>query len=194
MIDNRTDFPGKIARAVQALRRILPMPTPREVEVKYRLLNFVPGGMLVSHAVVTEIVQTYLKVPEGSLGLERRVRSATTNGEEQYTYTEKLPTGESGTREERECAIGSIQYAELLQERDPTLDQIVKRRHRFIYESRTIELDVYEGRNHGLVIVEVELQDISERAELKFPASWELVDVTDDPAYKNRALAEKVSA
>ncbi len=189
VIDNRTDFPGKIAQAVQALQRILPMPQPLEIEVKYRILNFTPE-MLPPAAIPTQIVQTYLVSSEGE---ERRVRQATTSGELYFTYTEKLPTGKSGTRVEHEHAINEEAYLVLLEERDPTLEPIVKTRHRFVYDTRGFEVDVYTGGRPaamGLVTLEIELQDMREKAGLKFPPGWELEDVTDDKAYKNKSLAK----
>jgi len=48
------------------------------------------------------------------------------------------------------------------------------------------ELDIFDGDNAGLVVVEIELPD--ENFEFPRPV-WLGQDVTEDPAYKNAALA-----
>lgn len=164
------------------------MEEKNEVERKFRVLNF-KLLMVPSDAIAVDIRQDYL-VSKGPG--ERRVRRAVSGGVATYTYTEKLPTGESGTRVEKEREISHAEYLELLAELDAAggCQTIHKVRYRFLYAGRILELDVYTaGRpaQMGLVILEIELSDISEPVEL--PPGWEVQDVTDDPQYKNRALA-----
>jgi len=59
------------------------------------------------------------------------------------------------------------------------------------YSGHRLELDVYTGgrpKCQKLAILEVELQDIGELVE--FPPELELEEVTGDPQYSNRSLAE----
>jgi adenylate cyclase len=51
-----------------------------------------------------------------------------------------------------------------------------------------IELDVYEGTLEGLVVAEVEFASEDESAAFE-PPEWFGAEVTEDPRYKNRALA-----
>ena len=52
----------------------------------------------------------------------------------------------------------------------------------------TWELDIFEGENEGLVVAEIEIP----RLDCVFDRpSWLGQDVTEDPAYKNSALAQR---
>jgi adenylate cyclase len=51
-----------------------------------------------------------------------------------------------------------------------------------------IEVDVYEGALAGLVVAEVEFASEGESAAFE-PPDWFGAEVTEDPRYKNRALA-----
>ena len=184
VIDNSTDFATKMRRALRSLARILNMPEPTEIERKFRVLNFRPN-FIPKEAVAIEITQDYL-VCRGPG--ERRVRKRVRDGETSYFYTEKVPTAQSGTRIERERQISEEEYRQLLAERDPALYTIEKTRHTFPFWGRLFELDIFRGRNAGLVMLEVELQHLDD--ELRLPSAWDTVEVTDDPSYKNRALAE----
>ncbi len=66
-------------------------------------------------------------------------------------------------------------------------DAIVeKTRYRILVENHVFEVDVFEGRNRGLVIAEVELE--SEDEAFPRPA-WLGREVSHDPRYKNARLA-----
>ena len=68
--------------------------------------------------------------------------------------------------------------------------RIEKTRHSIPYGEHTVELDVFEGRLAGLVIVEVEFKGETEARAFEAP-NWFGQEVTDDPRYKNHALASK---
>jgi adenylate cyclase len=68
--------------------------------------------------------------------------------------------------------------------------RIEKRRYEIQHAGATIELDVFDGQLEGLLIAEVEFDSIEE-SERFSPPGWLERDVTDDPAYSNRALAER---
>lgn len=65
---------------------------------------------------------------------------------------------------------------------------VEKVRYRLEYAGYTWELDVFSGRNAGLVVAEVELE--STEAEPELPA-WVGEEVTDDPRYYNASLARR---
>ena len=54
----------------------------------------------------------------------------------------------------------------------------------------TVEIDTYDGHLAGLIIAEVEFAS-EEAAESFRPPAWMGVEVTGEPAYSNRVLAEK---
>jgi CYTH domain-containing protein len=184
IVDNSTDFATKMVRALRALTRTLNMPDPTEIERKFRVLNFTPD-LIPSGAVALDIVQDYLKCEKPG---ERRLRKRVHDGEARFFHTEKLPTEERGTRIEREHEVTETEYQLLMQQRDPTLHTVEKTRYAFPFGGKLIELDVLKGRHAGLVLLEVELQHIDDPVTL--PSGWNVTEVTDDPQYKNRTLAE----
>jgi CYTH domain-containing protein len=66
--------------------------------------------------------------------------------------------------------------------------RVEKRRHRIPYGGAMLEVDVFAGALDGLVVAEVEFPDEAAARGFAAPA-WFGAEVTDDGAYKNRALA-----
>jgi adenylate cyclase len=66
--------------------------------------------------------------------------------------------------------------------------RVEKVRHRAEVGGATVELDVYGGDLDGLVVAEVEFPDEA-AARAWAPPPWVAREVTEDDAYKNRALA-----
>ena len=185
IIDNSTDFAGKMRRALRSLARMLDMPEPTEIERKFRVMNF-KMEFIPASAVAVAITQDYLVC--GSSG-ERRVRKRVCDGEASYFYTEKMPTDERATRVERERQVSEAEYLTLLRERDTACMTIRKVRYYFPSDGKLFELDVYEGNYSSLVVLEVELQRNDE--EVRIPLHWDVIEVTDEPAFKNHALARR---
>ncbi len=68
--------------------------------------------------------------------------------------------------------------------------RLTKTRYAIPCAGRTIEIDVYEGKNRGLVVAEVEFD--SENAARHFvPPDWFAEEVSDRPEYSNRNLARE---
>lgn len=65
---------------------------------------------------------------------------------------------------------------------------IEKMRYKIPYKGRTWEVDVFEGDNAGLIVVEVELESEDQKIDLP---SWVSREVTDDPRYYNSSLSTK---
>lgn len=162
---------------------------PMEIERKFLVKNFsfalLPDDP-VSELTAADIFQDYLV---SKPGVTRRVRRSTTDGETTYTYTEKRPTWRRGTCYEDEKEIPEAEYRALLAERDPATRTIHKMRYTFWYRGHWLEQDVFASLPDypDLVMLEAELKSIDEPLEL--PPWLHLEEVTDDPRYKNRALA-----
>ena len=76
----------------------------------------------------------------------------------------------------------------LLMEADPTKRPIRKTRYCLTWDNQYFEIDVYPFWNDRGV-AEIELSD--ENTPIRFPKELKVIrEVTDDPAYKNAALAE----
>lgn len=119
---------------------------------------------------------------------KRRVRKSVHDGVATYTYTEKLPTGISGKRIERERLIKESGYAAQLGNRDLSLHPIHKTRYRFPFGGKIFELDICEGNLLGRVYLKVEL--LHENEKVAPPPQFDLLDVTDEMNEKMSTLAK----
>ena len=124
------------------------------------------------------MAQGYVAI-DGTVSL--RVRDAGSKGR-----TMTLKGGAGATRTELEWKIGVDRFDAawaLTGDR-----QVEKTRYRIPLGDHTAELDVFEGRLAGLVVVEVEFED--EDALVAFePPDWFGRELTDDGRYTNAALA-----
>ena len=67
------------------------------------------------------------------------------------------------------------------------LNKISKTRYEIDFKGLTWEIDVFEGKNKGLIVAEVEL--VSEDIEIPLP-DWIGKEVTHDPRFRNSSLIE----
>jgi adenylate cyclase len=115
-------------------------------------------------------------------GVTVRVRLAA--GEGRLTLKSRLP---GPSRMEFECAIPQAE-AEALLAAYAGGRLVEKVRHDVPWEGRLWEVDVFGGRNAGLVVAEVELASVREPVH---PPAWVGREVTDDPRFYNQFLAER---
>lgn len=91
-------------------------------------------------------------------------------------------------REEREIRLSAKQFAVLWPA--TTGRRLQKVRYEVRWKRFTIEIDVYQGRNRGLVIAEIEFP--SEASCRKFkPPPWFGREVTGEKRYSNVRLARE---
>ncbi len=189
VIDNRTDFPRKMQRAVSAMKRVLHMPIPLENERMFLIRNFTMD-MIPAGAAKIDIVQNYLNPHPIHKGA-RRVRSETLEGVTTYHYTHKSPTGTVGSvTEPKYPPLTKGEYEELLKDADPACLTILKTRYRFPFADRTFEVDVYQSqpwRQRRVVKLEVEMEDLSET--IVMPDGWILDEVTGRLEWSNYGMA-----
>ncbi len=145
-----------------------------EIERKFRVSEL-PDE--VRRAAFTPIVQGYL-TPGGDP--ELRVRRA---GDDHFLT---LKAGSGLQRTEEELAIDRARFERLWPMTAGR--RIEKVRYRVDHGGRTIEVDVFDGANRGLVVAEVEFPSADQARAWSGP-DWLGEDVTDDPAYRNAALA-----
>jgi CYTH domain-containing protein len=122
------------------------------------------------------IRQGYLAVEPAEI----RVRSW---DDRTYELTVKSTGGLS--RAEVNLELTRNQFEELWPLAQGTLE---KSRSRYDVSGGTAELDVYDGALAGLVVVEVEFPSEADASAFAPPA-WFGTEVTDDPRYRNAALA-----
>ncbi len=185
IIDNSTDFEGKMHRTISAVCHAIGIPEPLEIEKKYLLADSpcLPSDIRV---VRSEITQTYLTGSEGG----ERVRSRShEDGVTVFTHTLKREIS-PGRRVEIERIINADDYRDLLLRQDPAREPVLKTRACFVWRHRQYEVDFYHGNLEGIFTAEVEGAAIEEAVEMP-PFIGPAQDVTADPGWSNSSLARK---
>ena len=184
VIDNETDFDGKMKNLIAEISSFLGEPEPFEIERKF-LIEYPNLGLLesIDNCQKIEIIQTYLNSQNGD---EVRVRQRGVDGH--YIYFKTVKKKISGLkRVEIEKRLSKDEYLALLMNADTTKRQIRKDRYCLTYDNQYFEIDVYPFWNDK-AIVEIELSD--ENARIVFPEFIKVLkEVTDDNSYKNATLA-----
>ena len=188
IIDNSMNFDKKLQNLLNEMLAVVGEDTTIEVERKF-LIEYPDLEWLENNpfARKIDIVQTYLNAPEGE---EYRVRQRGENGHYIFSETVKKPV--SGMKRiEIERRLSENEYRKLLEyNRDASRTPIRKTRYCLAYDRQYFEIDVYPFWNDR-AIVEIELSD--ENQEIRFPDEIHIIkEVTDDPDYKNAALAKHV--
>lgn len=185
IIDNSSDFEDKMKRLIAEIASFLGEPEPLEIERKF-LIEYPDMTWLENNPACrrVEIIQTYLK---SSNGEEVRVRQRGMDGSYVYYKTTKR-TVSGMKRIEIERRLTQKEYLELLMEADTGKRQIRKTRYCLTYDNQYFEIDIYPFWQDQ-AIAEIELSD--ECADVRFPKQLKVIkEVTEDPAYKNAALAQ----
>ena len=148
----------------------------QEIERKF-LLRTVPD--LADHPNY-RIEQGYiLATPDGrQVRLRRTPKSCTLT----------FKTAEGAVREEREIELETDQF-EILWPATAG-KRLTKTRYDVPWNDHTIEIDVYGGINHGIVVAEVEFNDEKQCTAFQ-PPDWFGEEVTNDPRYSNVVLARE---
>ena len=184
VIDNSTDFEGKLKRLIAEIRSFLGEPEPLEIERKF-LIEYPDVKWLESlpNCRKVDIIQTYLLARDGD---ELRVRQRGENGN--YIYFKTCKRCIDGMkRVEIEERLSQEEYLRLLMEADPAKRPIRKTRYCLTWDNQYFEIDLYPFWDDK-AIAEIELSD--ENADIRFPAAIKVIrEVTDDASYKNAALA-----
>lgn len=184
VIDNTGEFHDKMRRLIAEIAALLGEPKPYEIERKY-LIQYPDIAELEAcpECRKVEIIQTYLKAPEGE---EIRIRQRGANGNYIYYKTVKRKIS-ALKRIETESRLSQTEYLKLLMQADTRLHQIRKTRYCLTYANQYFEIDVYPFWKDQ-AIMEIELTD--ECQQIRFPQNIHIIrEVTGDDAYKNAALA-----
>ena len=159
-----------------------------EIERKY-LIRYPDINPLLAQKGVEqwEIVQIYLTVSQP--GETRRIRQVVSGGEIKYYKTFKKRLTDL-SNEEDEGEIDQLEFIHLSQEQQPGCKPLGKTRYRIPYQGHILEFDIYPFWKDR-AILEIELERENEGAAI--PEYVHIIrDVSADPAYKNRSLAENV--
>ena len=159
-------------------------PVSYEIERKFLIER--PSADWLASLSAIEIEQIYLRAEEGE---ERRIRSRTEKGVTTFVTTVKR-TVSALRREETECEISEDEYLRLRKDADLCRRPLHKTRYCLPCGGHVAEIDVYPFLA-DCAILEIELSLEDESFSLP-PQLRILREVTDDPAYKNAALAARI--
>ncbi len=186
VIDNSTGFEEKMRRLESEIATFLGEDHPYEMERKF-LIRYPDIEWLETNPLCRriDIDQTYLKSEDGE---EIRIRRRGENGNYVYYETHKRPI-DGMKRLSTETRLSKSEYRRLLKNADPERRTIHKKRYCLTYDNQYFEIDVYPFWDDQATL-EIELRD--ENEEIRFPEKITVIrEVTNDPAYKNAALAKK---
>ena len=184
IIDNSVDFEDKMNRAMREIYRVLGQPAPQMNKHKYLIeMPDVPAVAAKYRANALDMMQTYL-LPT-SPNVERRVRLQRNGTDYLYFYTEKH-TMDDGSNWVTVRPISEKQYVGLLMESDFQMHSVRKIKYRFIHQGHRMEMDVYPFSDTRAVLFA-----FTDGDPATLPPEIKVIrEVTGDPAYKNRRLAQ----
>jgi CYTH domain-containing protein/predicted ATPase len=188
IIDNSTDFPGKLLRLKQEICRALGIPVPIEIERKF-VCQLIDMAAFPPEAQHINIEQAYLVSRDPQV--VSRIRRRGQHGTYLHFRTEKRFVS-SGVNFETEKVISTRDYNISMTFRDPTKGIVRKTRTCFVFEHQYFEFDMIPLRD-GSVIPLLELELTEENQEIRLPPFINVIkEVTDDPEYTNVKIAERV--
>ena len=187
IIDNSTDFEGKLERLLKEIAGFLGEPEPYEIERKF--LIYYPNIKELENnpnCTKVDITQTYLKNVDGS---ERRIRARGIDGDYLYYLTEKRKVSNI-KRIEVERKLTQDEYLTLMMESDTKLHSIHKTRYCLSEANQYFEIDIYPEWDRQ-AIMEVELS--SEDTKVEIPPFIKVArEVTYNEKYRNHNMAKEM--
>lgn len=187
IIDNSTNFEGKMKRLIQEICACLGEPIPMEIERKFLIkIPNIQQLLNLPNCKSLDIVQTYL---HSNANEEKRIRQRGKNGSYIYTLTTKKHISNS-ERFEFEQRISEREYLEFLNHADTSVHQIRKTRYCLVENNKYFEIDIYPFAKNT-AICEIELLDKNE--PFTIPNYIEVIkEVTDDKRFSNYAFAKSI--
>jgi len=182
IIDNSTDFEGKIARAFSAISHFLGLPAPLQISEKFLVKN-VRHEKLPTHQII-HMEQMYLR--SKNKNEEIRIRKRGQNRAYLYFLSRK-------TLVEEEELITEQEYLNLTKLIDPKTDVIEKERICFLWSNQYCELDTYTGKYEGVIILKIEpVETTGDSANMQIPPFIDIEDnITGNLYYNERSMAMK---
>ncbi len=182
IIDNSTDFEGKITRTFSAISHFLGLPAPLHISQKYLVKN-VRYEKLPAHQII-HMEQMYLR--SKNKNEEIRIRKRGQDGAYLYFLSRK-------TLIEEEELITEQEYLNLTKLIDPKTDAIRKERICFLWNNQYCELDSYTGKCEGVAILKIEpVETTRGAATIQIPPFIAIEDnITGNMQYYERSMATK---
>jgi adenylate cyclase len=149
----------------------------REIERKF----------LIRHLPVEILRSRHFRIAQGYLANERGGRHVRLRKKGRImSLTFKV--GRASSREEREIQLSDKQFKTLWPATSGR--RLHKMRYEIPWKKLTVEIDIYYGRNHGLMVAEVEFPNQTSRRKFKAPP-WFGREITGEKRYSNVRLARE---
>lgn len=188
IIDNSTDFQGKIKRTFSAIARLLGIPDVPPTREKY-LVDKIETSALPAHQRL-DIEQVYLRSKDKRE--ETRIRRRGQDGTYFHFLARTRPAGSQNVPVEEEELIPEQEYLSLTRLMDPRTEILSKERMCFLWNNQYFELDSYKGRHKGLMMLLVESQEPRKQERVHVPPFVAVGKcVTHDPRYTDKNLARR---
>eukprot|EP01122_Echinamoeba_exundans_P015104 TRINITY_DN7035_c0_g1_i1.p1 TRINITY_DN7035_c0_g1~~TRINITY_DN7035_c0_g1_i1.p1 ORF type:complete len:509 (+),score=110.40 TRINITY_DN7035_c0_g1_i1:37-1563(+) len=178
IIDNSTDFPSKLNRAVAIISQMIGAPRPSHSIRKFIISNSDPDSIIKKlplHVETFEIEQTYLMRAQDDDDSSSGYNYLRRRGQQGiYTYTLSAirepgrefkksvsSRGDAARDEEQivlERALSGREYVSLLQQRDTSRIVVKKKVHSFVWNNVYYELQTFQEPDLGLSILNCELE------------------------------------
>jgi adenylate cyclase len=148
----------------------------QEIERKFLVdFNQLINDRSFQNTLPEKVLQGYL------LNSKERNLRVRTIGDKAFLTIKGKQTGLTRAEFEYEIPISDAQQLLIM----CGSEMIEKLRYTFDYKDKTWEVDVFEGKNKGLIVAEVELTNENESIELP---DWVTNEVSMDPKYTNAVL------
>lgn len=190
IIDNSTDFAGKLKRLYQEICIVLGIPVPIECERKF-LVRIKDQNAIPAHAQRISIEQIYLA---SSVNEIIRIRKRGQHGSFCYYQTIKMLGHDDVSRSEIEWQISEHDYERQFHERRWDTDPVHKTRTCFFFANQYFELDTFPDGviEDGYHYLELELTDRDQ--VITFPDYIDVVrEVTGESGYSNFEIARRLA-
>lgn len=184
IIDNSTDFEGKMRRLIAEIVSFLGEPEPYQIERKY-LIEYPDIAFLESlpNCRAVEIEQIYLASSDDK---EIRIRKRGYGGNYIYFKSEKREISPV-KRIEIERRLTGEEYEALSLLADKSFRTVVKKRYCLSDKNQYFEIDIYPEWNDKAIL---EIEIIDEKQPVTVPEFISVIrEVTDDASFRNHSLA-----
>jgi len=194
VIDNSSDFSGKLDRVVRAVMARIGEEDASSVHGKTMKRKFFvldPNFKLQDEFPVTyrdfDVEHIYLR--EGDEGVQTRLRKRTAvdSGFIQFTSTTRHKRA-NGDKLETRRNLSRREFEAQATLADPTRMTVMKRRRCFAYKDRYFQIDVFKVPCQGLVMLEGHLEPDNMDA---IPEFLQVKEVTSNPEFSMYQLARK---